>query len=89
MPTIPKPKDREPLLNWPRNGEPMERWNHKSDRVENPKIDAFLAEIEQVCKRHRMSIAHEDSHGGFIIEPFDAKNIEWLNEATDATESSS
>ncbi len=51
--------------------------------MKNPKIDAFLHEIETVCRRHELSIVHEDRHGGFEIESFDEANIEWLKEAAD------
>ena len=53
--------------------------------MENPKIDAFLAEIAEVSKKHGLSIAHEDAHGNFEIEKFNMKNIEWLNDASDRT----
>jgi hypothetical protein len=48
-------------------------------------VQAFLNEIAEVCKRHGMSISHEDQHGSFIIKPFDQYNIDWLNDATDRT----
>jgi hypothetical protein len=44
----------------------------------SPAIDAFLAEIETVCRRHGFSIAHEDEHGAFIIEPFSKERADWL-----------
>ena len=42
---------------------------------------AFLDEIEAVCRRHNLSIAHEDREGGFEIEPFSTDNMAWLREA--------
>lgn len=42
---------------------------------------AFLDEIEAVCRRHNLSIAHEDREGGFEIEPFSDDNMDWLREA--------
>lgn len=53
-----------------------------SERVENPKVDAFLAEILDVCRRHGLSISHEDSHGGFLVTPFDESTAAWLNDAS-------
>lgn len=46
----------------------MKRWSKLLQRrVEVPEIDAFLAEIEEVCKKHNLDIAHEDKHGAFKI----------------------
>ena len=57
----------------------MKRWNsHARDMVEDPAIDEFLAEIVDVCKRHGMSISHEDNHGAFIVESFSDRNASWL-----------
>lgn len=55
------------------------------ERVENPAIDAFLEEIKEVCKKHNLSIAHEDSQGAFVIEEYDEHNLEWLLAADDYT----
>lgn len=66
----------------------MERWNESlHTNAENPKVDAFLQEIAEVCKRHDMSIGHEDGHGAFIVEPYCPGNIEWLMCAHDDTRS--
>lgn len=32
------------------------------------KYEAFVAEIQSVCERHKMTISHEDGHGAFIVE---------------------
>ena len=45
------------------------------------KMDAFLDEIEAVCRKHNLSISHEDHHGSFIIEEFSEHCMEWLNAA--------
>lgn len=46
-------------------------------------VDAFLEEIEAVCRKHNMSIGHEDTGGSFIITtPVDEEHIGWLNEAS-------
>jgi hypothetical protein len=45
------------------------------------KVDAFLAEVIAVSRKHGMSISHEDSNGAFIVEPFSEHNAEWLNMA--------
>lgn len=60
------------------------RWNDKErKRMDSPKVDAFLAEIHEVCKKHGFCIEHEDSHGGFIVEKYDGdEDFEWLNAAS-------
>jgi len=50
---------------------------------EVPEVDAFLADIDAVCKKHGLSISHEDSHGGFRIVEYDEELRDWLNAATD------
>lgn len=63
----------------------MKRWVRRLNREQRvPEVDAFLSEIEAVCKKHGMSISHEDSHGGFEVETFDGENIKWLKAAADA-----
>lgn len=49
------------------------------DRPE--KLKAFLKEINEVCQKHGLSIAHEDEHGGFIIDEYKQENIDWLFDA--------
>lgn len=60
-------------------------WNtRKGDFEETPEdIINFLKDIEDVCKKHNMSILHEDSQGGFEIDEFDKYNLEWLANASD------
>ena len=41
-------------------------------------MEDFLNDIKTICKKHNLSIAHEDYHGGFLIEEYDEDNIEWL-----------
>ncbi len=62
-----------------------QRWSAKQNaRIEAPDIDAFIAEVIEVSRKHGMSIAHEDGHGGFLIEAFDQENADWLSAAADA-----
>jgi hypothetical protein len=61
-----------------------QRWiKSQNTRGTNPAIDAFLDEIVAVCKKHGMSISHEDQQGGFDIEPFDEHYVRWLSAASD------
>ena len=65
----------------------MKRWKTTEDRdVENEKIDAFLAEVIEVSKKHGLSIGHEDSHGGFLVHKFSQGNADWLMAADDETD---
>ena len=41
-------------------------------------MKAFLDEINLVCKKHNLSISHEDTYGSFIIEEYDKDSIDWL-----------
>jgi hypothetical protein len=54
----------------------------KSKHIKTPKkmID-FFNDIEEVYKKHNLSISHEDGHGAFIIEEYDEFNIQWLKRA--------
>lgn len=55
-------------------------WDRINGRmVEMPKeMEDFLNDIESVCKKHGLSISHEDYHGAFLIEKYSEENIEWL-----------
>jgi hypothetical protein len=54
--------------------------------IENKKIDNSLNDIKEVCKKHGLSISHEDGQGGFIIDHYSDKDIEWLFQASDKTQ---
>lgn len=57
----------------------------KKDFVENPAIDAFIAEVMEVSKRHGFSIAHEDYQGAFEIHDYYEGDADWLLNAHDDT----
>lgn len=62
----------------------MNRWKGQLGNFgENPAIDAFMDEIEAVCRKHRMSISHEDQHGAFEIVEYSQDCMEWLRAAHD------
>lgn len=44
-------------------------------------VEKFKEEIIELCKKHKLSIGHEDHHGGFYIHPFSDSNIRWFNQA--------
>jgi len=65
----------------------MQRWINRSSTLgENPKVDAFLAELVAVCRKHNLSVSHEDYQGGFEVAAFSEKNVAWLLDAADATD---
>lgn len=62
-------------------------WNQKLCKEEHDtdstkKIDAFMVDIFAVYEKHGLSISHEDSHGGFIVESNSAANQVWLKAAS-------
>ena len=45
-------------------------WHVKEKEARpNPKVDAFLADILAVYKKHGLSLAHEDQQGAFRVRP--------------------
>lgn len=62
----------------------MKRWSNKGE-IENPKIDAFLAEVRAVCERHGLAMSHEDGRGAFEVVNIKDGDLEWLMAARDAT----
>jgi predicted Zn-dependent peptidase len=44
-------------------------------------IKDFLDALEKLCRAHNISISHEDTQGGFVLEKYDKKNIEWVRNA--------
>ena len=53
---------------------------------QSKKVLEFLKEIEEVSKKHSLSLGHEDYHGAFTVEKYSNHNIQWLQEAFDRTE---
>ena len=45
----------------------------KRENVKN-----FFKEYRKLCKKYNVSLAHEDFHGGFLIEEYKEENIEWV-----------
>ena len=40
--------------------------------------EAFLADIEAVCRKHGIVVAHEDRHGCFVLDPLTDEGLAWL-----------
>lgn len=65
---------------------PNHRWQTRANQHgESPRIDAFLREVEEVSKRHGLSISHEDTGGAFIVREHNTTDAVWLFAATDDT----
>jgi hypothetical protein len=45
-------------------------------------IKKFLKEIREVCYKYEISISHEDSQGGFQLEIYNDRDMEWLEDAS-------
>lgn len=64
----------------------MERYNIiLNEYKENKEVDNFIREIIEVCKKHGMSISHEDDHGAFEIVKYNDSDAKWFSDAIDAT----
>lgn len=61
-------------MRWVREG-------NEAGNQETPEVDAFLAELESVCRKHKFSLSHEDSQGSFIVTSFNENLLEWLKAA--------
>lgn len=44
-------------------------------------IRSFYKELIALYKKYDFSIAHEDSHGSFIIENYNENNVDWIMDA--------
>lgn len=61
----------------------MLRWSRKEGhRIEHPQVEAFLADLTKVCRKHGLTLSHEDTQGAFVVEGSDEANILWLNSAS-------
>jgi hypothetical protein len=62
------------------------RWSsRKGEEVWNPKVNSFIEDVLAVCRKHGLSISHEDRYGAFTVEYFDQKLADWLQAAHDET----
>ena len=61
------------------------RWNKRQAmEIASRRIDAFLAELVGVSKRHGLSVSHQDKHGAFEVVAFSEDAASWLMDAHDA-----
>lgn len=52
--------------------------------IKRAEVEAFLNEIEVVCRKHDLSIRHEDTYGGFEIHQFEDEAMAWLRASSRA-----
>lgn len=63
-----------------------QRWIERLGKHDtNKKVDEFLLDVIAVCKKHKMSLGHEDGGGCFIVGRCDEFSDEWLMGAYDYT----
>lgn len=62
--------------------EVREEWQQRVLRNSSDKRAVeFREKLVALMKEYNFSIAHEDSHGGFIIKKYDTYNVDWLLDA--------
>lgn len=45
----------------------------------------FIEEIIELCKKYNLSLGHEDTHGSFLVAPYDEEAIKWISAARATT----
>lgn len=45
------------------------------------KVNGFLDGYEELCKKYGLSLEHEDTQGGFIINEYKEENVDWVRSA--------
>lgn len=49
------------------------------ESIPTPDVDEFLRDVMEVCRKHQMSLGHEDDHGAFIVyRDLKDSHIQWL-----------
>jgi hypothetical protein len=46
-------------------------------------VKSFLSEVEQLSRKHNLSLAHEDQHGAFEVYTYDDNYARWLADAAE------
>lgn len=64
----------------------IQRWvMRKQATAVCPEIDEFINDVLHVCRKHGLSIEHEDMNGGFLVTAYNDDAARWLLDAADAT----
>lgn len=59
-----------------------ERWDGRvEDRVFCITAELFLDDLEMVFRKWGLCLSHEDGQGGFIIQRFNERDVQWVREA--------
>jgi hypothetical protein len=61
------------------------KFEHDTFMGKSKECELFIQEIIAVCEKHKMSIAHDDTNGKFIILPHGECWSAWLTQAQDCT----
>ncbi len=59
--------------------------NKMDNVVSNQLVEGFFSELETLCRKYNLSIAHEDNQGAFIIQRYKHSNMIWLKSASRET----
>lgn len=46
--------------------------------VHKKRTEAFLNELTELCKKHKISIAHEDGWGAFLMRDYNSVEMQWM-----------
>ena len=49
-----------------------------SKEITEKQREDFLHDLVNLCYRHGLSLAHEDTEGGFLIHEYNDNDIKWL-----------
>jgi len=61
----------------------FDRFNAETRKYENNKeVSDFFKDILKVIDKHKLTIAHEDTHGAFVVVPANKPDVDWLLNAT-------
>lgn len=58
--------------------EGVKTWNGDDYVPYSQNIIDFMKEYEELCKKHDISLGHEDMHGAFELYKYDEENIKWV-----------
>lgn len=54
----------------------MRRWHNKrQEKIEDPRVDAYLEALVQLGRTHGFILSHEDQHGSFIVKDRDNNEV--------------